>query len=172
MIVDEVENTEWILGKRGAVARKYSADGYNVLVELADGPYSTMAVDYSSNTMLFGVSNGEPNSVVRYSRKGAKKQEIETGVAPTALAVESGNGRIWVSDGDVIERYKADGTKIGGLPSFGFVHIDFTDDEAVAFAVSRDGLFYAIDTRSLEIVWRGEQYPSDHDVHFVGYSKY
>jgi hypothetical protein len=172
IVVDDVENTEWVMAKGGAVVRKYSFDGDNLLVELSDGPYTEMAVDDSSNTMLFGVIKGGRGYVVRYSKAGAKKQEILAGLAPTALAVEPGSGRIWVSDGDAIERYKGDGTKIEGLASLGFLYMDFTDDAAVAFAVSRGGLFYAIDTRSLKILWRGEQYPSNHDIHFVGYSKY
>jgi hypothetical protein len=131
-----------------------------------------MAVDYNSNTIIFGVSKGGRNYLARYSKVGAKKQEIKTAVVPRAFAVEPGSGRVWVSDGDAVERYKGDGKKIEGLGAFGFRHIDFTDDGAVAFAVSGNGLFYAIDTRSLKILWRGEQYPSWHDIHFVGYSKY
>ena len=172
IVVDEAENTEWVLGKGGAVARKYSFDGEHLSVELTDGPYTKMAVDYSSNTIIFGVSKGRRNYLARYSKVGVKKQEIKTAVVPKALAVEPGSGRVWVSDGAVVERYKGDGTKIEGLSAFGFGHIDFTDDGAVAFAVSGNGLFYAIDTRSLKILWRGELYPSWHDIHFVGYSKY
>lgn len=60
---------------------------------------------------IFGVSKGRRNYLARYSKVGVKKQEIKTAVVPKALAVEPGSGRVWVSDGAVVERYKGDGRR-------------------------------------------------------------
>jgi hypothetical protein len=172
IVIDEVENTEWVLGNGGAVAQKYTDDGYNLLVELTAGPYTKIVVDDSTDTILMGVSRAARDFVVRYSKAGVKQQEIETTIVPTALAVEPGSGRIWVSDGGVVERYKPDGTKIEGVNSMGFQHIDFTEDGAVAFAIDPDGFFYAIDVRTIGIFWRIQQTHPGHNIHFVKYTKY
>ncbi|NIT35996.1 MAG: hypothetical protein GTN49_05765 [candidate division Zixibacteria bacterium] len=172
LVVDESENTEWIVGNRGEVARKYSSDGYYMLVELADGPFTRIAVDDNSNTVLIGVVKGTRKYLARYTKRGTKKKEIPTGIAPRGLGVEPGSGNIWVSDGRAIERYAADGKKLPGFADVGFKYIDFTGDGAAAFAVDGEGYLYAVGARSLKILWREKRFSSWHDIHLLKYCDY
>jgi hypothetical protein len=132
LLVDDVENTVWVIQDGGVEAVKYSAEG-NELLKLNDGPYTEIRVEGNSNTVILGVVKSNGNFLYRYSKTGTKKKEIRTRFTPKALGVEPGTGTIWASDGEVIERFAAEGGKIGEIPTAGFEFIDFGTEGGAAF---------------------------------------
>ena len=154
----------------GVEAAKYSAKG-NELLKLTDGPYTAIRVERNSNTVILGVAKSTGDYLYRYSKTGAKKKEIRVALAPKVLGVEPGTGNIWISDGEAIVRYAADGAKLGVIPTAGFELIDFGTDGAAAFTLEADGYLTAYNTGNLNDVWRGQKFSTRNDIHFLKYNE-
>ncbi|MGD8719582.1 MAG: hypothetical protein PVH29_12280 [Candidatus Zixiibacteriota bacterium] len=170
LLIDEDDNTLWIVSRFGAELGKYDEAGDNLFV-LTAGPYSGVRVEPEFNTVIVGVIRNGSNYLCRYTKNGGKVKEIPTGIEPKYLGVEPASGVIWVSDGDAIERYAADGAKLDGISTAGFEYIAFAPGGATAFMGSPDGYITALNTRNLNDVWREQRYGTTNDIHLFKYNK-
>jgi len=169
-LIDEGENTLWVVSRFGAELGKFDHAGDDLFV-LKDGPYTEVRVEPESNTIIVGVVRNGSSCLRRYTKKGVKVKEIATGLKPKYLGVEPGSGVIWVSDGGAIERYTADGVKLDGISTAGFEFIAFAPDGGAAFLGSPDGYLSALNTRNPNEIWREKRYSSPNDIHLFKYNE-